>query len=174
MSQAGIVSDTTSGAPDIETLTGDVGGAVSPDAAFNINLLTGDGLVSTGNPATNTITWSLDGLNYGTGQTIGAVTDDLITIDLGATPTTYIIEAKIAGFETATPSGVVYNIICGARTTGAAATITAAQDKYSGEEAALGACSASFVTVGNTVVLQVTGTAGLTIDWKASTTQFGV
>ena len=47
--------------PDAETLTGDVGGAVGADAAFNINLLTGPGLTSTGNPATNTITFALDG-----------------------------------------------------------------------------------------------------------------
>jgi hypothetical protein len=174
MSQAGIVSDSSSPSSDIEKITGDVGGAVGPDAAFNLNLLTGDGLTTTGNPGANTITISVDGLTLGTGQTIGAVTADLITIALGATPTTYIIEAKIAGFEATTPAGVAYNLICGVRTTGAAATIIGIQDKYTAEEAALTLCAAAFVAVGNTAVVRVTGTAGLTIRWKASTVQLGV
>ena len=160
--------------PDIETITGDVGGAVGPDAAFNFNLLTGDGLTATGNPATNTITITADGLTLGTGQTIGAVTADIITINLGAVASSYIIEAKITGFNAATPAGCAYNLICGARTTGAAASIVGVQDKYIAEDAAIIACDGNFVAVGNTIIVRVTGTAGLTVNWKAVTTQLGV
>ena len=160
--------------PDVETLTGDVGGAVGCDAAFNINLLTGDGLTSTGTPLTNTITFTLDGYTLGTGQTIGAVTADVITINLGATPTTYIIEAKVAGFEATTPAGCGYNLICGARTTGVAASIIDVQDKYVAEDAAIVGSDANFVAVGNTIIVRVTGVAGLTVNWKASTTRIGV
>jgi hypothetical protein len=50
------------GGGDLETLTGDVGGPVSPDAADNINTLgTAGQILVTGNPGTNTLTWSLDG-----------------------------------------------------------------------------------------------------------------
>jgi len=50
------------GAAVAETLTGDTGGAVGPDATDTINVLgTADEIVTTGNPATNTITWSLGG-----------------------------------------------------------------------------------------------------------------
>jgi hypothetical protein len=160
--------------PDIETLTGDVGGAVGPNAAFNINLLTGVGLTATGDPASNTITWTIDGLTLATAQTIGAVTADLVTIPLGATPTTYIIEAKVAGFENTTPAGAAYNLICGARTTGAAASIIGVQDKYNTEDAALVACDGYFTTSGNNIVVQVLGTAGLTVRWKATTIQLAV
>ena len=160
--------------PNIEFITGDVGGAVPPNAGFNLNLLTGDGLTTTGNPATNTITLTVDGLTLGTGTTIGAVTSDLITINLGAIPTTYIIEAKIAGFENTTPTGCAYNLICGARTTGAAASIVAPQDKYIAEGGGLLGCDGYFVAVGNTIVVRVLGTAGLTIRWKSLTTQMGV
>lgn len=160
--------------PDIETLTGDVGGAVSASAAFNINLLTGDGLTSTGVPATNTITFTLDGFTQATAQTIGAVTADIITISLGATPTTYIFEAKVVGFEPTTPAGIGYNLICVARTTGAAATIVKVQDIYVAEDVALDLCDAIFVAAGNTVILRILGAAALTINWKASTTQLGV
>lgn len=170
MSQISKIFDGTS-LPDIETLTGDVGGPVS---GININLLTGDGLTSTGVPATHTITFTLDGYTTGTGQTIGAVTADLVTLNLGATPTTYTIEAKIAGFNAATPAGAGYNLICSARTTGAAASIIGIQDKYNTEEAALVGCDANFVAVGNTIVVRVTGTAGLTINWKATSNQMSV
>ncbi len=161
-------------APNIETLTGDAGGAVSPDGAFNINLLTGDGITATGVPGTHTITFTLDGYAAGTGQTIGAVTADLITIPLGATPTEYTIEAKIAAFESTTPAGASYNLICGARTTGAAASIVGTQDKYVAEDAALVGCDANFVAVGNTIIVRVLGVAALTINYRASTIQIKV
>lgn len=45
-------------APNIETLTGNSGGAVGPDAAFNINILGSGDLTFVGNPATNTLTLS--------------------------------------------------------------------------------------------------------------------
>lgn len=61
MSQGGILSDVTSPLANVETLTGDTGGPVGPNAAFNINLLTGAGLSSTGDPANNTITFSITG-----------------------------------------------------------------------------------------------------------------
>lgn len=173
MSQITKLFDGTS-KPDIETLTGDVGGAVGADAAFNINLLTGTGLTSTGVPASNTITFTLDGNTEATAQTIGAVTADPIVITLGATPTTYIIEAKIIGFESTTPASCGYNLICVARTTGAASSIVGTQDKYVAEAAALFGCDANFVAVGNTIVVRVTGVVALTINWKANTKQMGV
>lgn len=159
---------------DVETLTGDTGGAVVADAAFNINLLTGDGLTSTGVAGTNTITFTLDGYTKGTGQTIGAATVDLITIALGATPTTYIVEAKIAGFEATTPAGCGYNIICTSRTTGAASSLVGTQDKIVEEEAALVGCDVNFVVAANNLILRATGTAGLTVNWSATANRVGV
>jgi len=47
--------------PDIETLTGDVGGAVGPDGVFNINLLGGTGITSVGTPASNQIVFNVTG-----------------------------------------------------------------------------------------------------------------
>lgn len=61
MSQAGHYSD-DSVLPDVETLTGDVGGAVGPDGAFNINILGGVGIATTGTPGTNTITIATTGV----------------------------------------------------------------------------------------------------------------
>ena len=161
-------------APSAETLTGDIGGPINPDGALNISLLTGDGLTSTGVPATHTITFTLDGLTKGTGQTIGAVTADVITLNLGATPTTYIIEAKVAAFESTTPAGSGYNLICAAITTGAAASVVGIEDKYVAEDAAIVGGDANFVAVGNTIILRVTGVAALTLNWVATTSSLAV
>lgn len=42
-------------APDVETLTGDTGGAVGPDASFNIDILGNPDIEVAGNPGTNTL-----------------------------------------------------------------------------------------------------------------------
>jgi len=168
MSQIAMIASPGTVKPDIETLTGDVGGAVGPDGALNVNLLTDDFLTTTGNPGTNTITISLDNSQVDTGQTIGAVTDDICVLNLGATPATYTIEAKVAGFESTTPASAGYDLLCVARTTGAAASLVGFPDKFNREEAALAASTADFVAVGNTIVIRVTGTAGLTINWRAT------
>ena len=172
MSQGGILSDVTSPLANLETLTGDIGGAVGPDGLLNINLLTGNGLTSTGVPASNTITFTRDDDPYeGTGQTIGAVTANLITIPLGATPTTYTIECRIAGFESTTPAGCGYFLICAFRTDGATASLVGTVDRTTNEDAALNLCNATMVASGNNAVVQVLGTAGLTINWRAQSTQ---
>jgi hypothetical protein len=59
MSQQGALS-TASGGTDI-TLTGNVGGVVEPDGAGNFTLEGTGFIVVTGNPGTNTLTWSDDG-----------------------------------------------------------------------------------------------------------------
>lgn len=167
MSQAGITQSGSGGAGPLSTLTGDNGIAVPPDGASNINLLTGVGLTSTGVVLTNTITFTQDGANEGTGTTVGAVTADVITIPLGAVAGTYTIEARVAGFEATTPAGAGYQLVAMFRTTGAAATQIGITDRIANEEAALTACNADFIASANNIILRVTGTIGLTIDWKA-------
>lgn len=58
MSQYDVRSDQGGGNPDIETLTGNIGGPVGPDGAFNINVIGTGNILVTGNPATNTLTIS--------------------------------------------------------------------------------------------------------------------
>ncbi len=59
MSQAGRFIVGATGMP-IETLTGDSGGAVGADGAFNVDLLGGDLITSVGVPGSNNITFNLD------------------------------------------------------------------------------------------------------------------
>lgn len=49
------------GGGDVEFLTGNVGGAVSPNAAHNISLLGAGAVTTTGTPGTNTITFTVAG-----------------------------------------------------------------------------------------------------------------
>jgi hypothetical protein len=62
MSQSGVLTVQTSGAPVVETLTGNTGGPVAPDGAFNINVLGTGPVTVSGNPGTHTLTISVSNL----------------------------------------------------------------------------------------------------------------
>ena len=108
MSQAGTYMSGTTPINPIETLTGNSGGAVSPDVAGNIDLL-GDGViaVTTGNPGTNTITVSLEnGLNGQLliGSTAGSLAfanlasaDSSVTITNGSNSIDLSVDAVASG-----------------------------------------------------------------------------
>jgi hypothetical protein len=127
-------------------------------AANVINIL-GSSEISTSG-AGNTVTIDFTGMSDGTGQTIGAVTADLITINAGAVPNCYKVSADVVGFEATTPAAIAYELINGVRTTGAAATLTNITDQTAFEEAALGGCVGDIVVSGNTFIVRVTGVAG--------------
>lgn len=57
MSQSGVLTVQTSGAPVVETLTGNSGGPVAPDGSHNINILgnNASGINVVGNPGTHTL-----------------------------------------------------------------------------------------------------------------------
>jgi len=269
MSQAGILQDQTTALSDIETLTGNSGGAVGPDGAGNVdfvgdntqginivgtpasNLLTVSGINattsqigvsefadgtetttgtdgtravtplglasklgsqtanglaygngttgaiqwlaeatdgqipigSTGNPpvlatltagtgisisnASGSITISADGEIQGTGQTIGAVTDDIITFDLGGSAGVYTFEVRVSAFDSGTPSGAGFQIFGTARTDGATATLVGVPDVVSNKEATLAGTLCTLVVSGNDAIIRATGVAAVTVDWLA-------
>jgi len=49
---------------DVQTLTGDSGGAVPPDTNGNINVLGGTRVEVSGDPGTNTLTWNVTGTDF--------------------------------------------------------------------------------------------------------------
>lgn len=86
MSQGGKFFDGST-LPDLETLTGDVGGAVGSDALLNINIIGGAGVNVVGTPGTNTLTINSTGAGFIdtiTGNTGGGVSGDAAD-DLGFT-----------------------------------------------------------------------------------------
>ena len=103
----------------------------------------------------------------GTGSTSGAVTDDLITLDLGGSATAYRLQVMVIGFESTSPASVGYTIDCAVRTTGAAAVLADTPDRNIGEEAALVGADADVIVNGNNAIVRVTGVAALDISWRA-------
>lgn len=130
----------------ILTITGDVGGAIGPDGANNINLISGPNLTVTGVGATNTLTITIDGtvsdnfptdagtaipvggvLNIlGAGGTTTSAAGNTVTVTSGPTiATTYTEDAG-----TATPALNNLNIFGtgGITTSGAGDTVTVTTD----------------------------------------------
>lgn len=174
MSQAGILSDSTTALADVEKLTGDSGGAVTPDASKNINILGDDstvndtdGITVVGDPGNNKLTVTLTNRAVGTGSTSGAVTTDLITLDLGSTAGSYIFDIKVAGFESTTPAGCGYTMFASARTTGAAATVISTPYQDIDEDLVLNSAKIEFIASGNNVIVRATGVVALDINWLA-------
>lgn len=110
----------------------------------------------------------------GTGATSGAVTDDVITVALGASARAFSFHVLVVGFESTTPAGISYEMVAGARTDGASATIIGTADVTSNEEAALSAASIDMVASGNNAIVRVTGVAALDINWRATLKYVGV
>ncbi len=130
--------------------------AIRGTAAFDSNDFTVvDGFVSLGSSS------------IGTAQTIGALTADIITLALGATPGTYSILANISAFEPTTPAGAQYFIIGCVRTDGANASLVGLPDPTINEDAALIAANCDIVVSGNNAIIRATGVAGLTINWSS-------
>ena len=110
-------------------------------------------------------------LNFftGTGSTIGAVTSDIVTIPLGATPGTLTFDARISGFDAAGPLGTGYILNGAVRTTGAAAVLMPGQALNEFEEnATIDPATVDLVVSGNSAIIRVTGVAGLTINWTVT------
>lgn len=161
------------GGTGILTIAGSDTLAVPADAFNNINLLGGGGVTVLGNVGASTLTiYTQDGGAIGTGNTIGAVTADLITLNLGLIPGVYFYTVDIVGFDAATPLGVAYHMTGAGRTTGAASLEIGNQTSDDYEEGALSACDNDviFDGAGNNLIVRVTGAAGKTISWKASLT----
>lgn len=132
MSQYGQFNTTGSGAAAVETLTGNSGGAVSPDGAYNINVV-GSGAISVaGNPGTNTLTisssgnmpWNLVTMSTGMSVNNGYITNSagLITLTLPAAATEGDIIAIAGrgsgGWSIAQNAGQTIYVIGSSTTTG--------------------------------------------------------
>lgn len=144
---------------------------IATPAANNLNVFSNDTTANNANgiqstASGSTVFYQLTNRLQGTGSTVGAVTTDLVTFSLGSTPATYVIEANFSGFESTTPAGAGYSLFGTVRTTGAAASLVGTPDKINNEDAALTSCNADIVVSGNNLILRVTGTTGLTVNWS--------
>jgi hypothetical protein len=166
MSQSGIIN--ASGMPTVPTsFVTDSGIAVPALNIINVVTPGGgtSGITTTG--AGNTVTVQLQNRFEGIGTTIGAVTNDVVTLSLGAVPGVYTLDLSVAGFDSADPLGCGYTLVGSVRTTGAAGVVIAQMlDEF--EEVGIDGATAEIVAVGNTAVIRVTGVAAKTINWRVA------
>jgi hypothetical protein len=167
MSQIAMIASPGSVIKDVETLTGDTGGAVGVDAALNINIVGGVGINVDGNPATNTLTISDDDLVQGSVTTNDAAITTCLTFPLGAAPGTYVVEGRITGYNISDIAGGSYFFSAGARTTGLVGILLGSSTGASYEEAAMAAANFSVTVAGNDLIINSIGIAGKTINWSA-------
>lgn len=154
----------------VETLTGNTGGAVSPDGNGNVTVV-GDestGITVVGTPGTNTLTIRATG---------GTDTYEVQTND--ATPTAIfsqtladdsavVIEGQIVAAKNDYSAALNGNFNGGARKAGAAPTVLVGTPTINfSEDSATGNPLVDIVVVGNNIVLQVTGELGTTYNWEA-------
>lgn len=106
--------------------------------------------------------------NRGTGQvsTANATPTTLFTFNLSATPGVYYIDGDIIAFNTTDTAGGSYNFVSGIRSTGAAAIEISTEFKDVFEEVAMTTCDFNINVSGNSVIVQVIGIAGKTINWN--------
>ena len=162
------------GSPTVPTSFVTDDGTAIP-AANILNLLARDttednanGIQTTSDPDNgNNLYVELTNRVQGITSTIGAVTADVITLDLGATPGTFTFEVTVSGFDSATPAGCGYRMFFAFRTDGVSATLIQDTDRISHEEAAVTAANAIAVASGNNAIVRVTGVAALTLNWSA-------
>ncbi len=160
-----LLNDT--GGPAIQgILTDDGAPAVVGDADANVTFV-GVGIDITGQGPGNTVTFALQNTQEFTLTTTDATPQALATIPAGTDPGVYSLDILIAAFDAVTPAGGAYTMWGGVRTTGLAATLTGVADIAENEEASLTASDVSLQVSGNNIVVQVTGVAATTINWKA-------
>ena len=144
-----------------------IGSTGAQPAAGAITSLDGSLTVTLGAGTINITVAGSGGGATGTGSTVGAVTADVITFPLGATPGTYSLEVQVSGFDAGTPAGIGVTLSAAVRTDGAAATLISTPDKVVLEEAALVGATADVVVAANTAIVRVTGVAAITLNWVA-------
>lgn len=156
--------DTSSMLADIETLTGNTGGAVGPDGAGNVDVI-GDGniVTVTGAPGSNELTISLVNTAFATTQTVGNVTADLFILSVDASSAVIVQASIIAAKDDYSESwgGTLLGV---ARRAGAGVLESFENNTTGGDDAEL---DATFTVDGNNYVLRITGATGDTYNWRA-------
>lgn len=134
------------------------------DVGGSSTLNNNNGIRTTGSG--NTVTTSLTNRITGSGTTVGAVTADIATFSLGATPGAYNFELKIIAYTTTGPAASGFTILGTMRTSGISATLVSTPDETPVEDISLIACDVDMIASGNNLIVRVLGVAGLTINWR--------
>lgn len=153
--------------PDIETLTGDIGGPVGPTGG-NINIVGDTEILVDGDPGTSTLTITLVNINTATVQT----TDDTPTILFSHTVdegSAVIIEGDVISAKadySAAIGGTIF--VVGRRAVGdPIVTLVPTPQVNSVEDSTTGDPEFDGDVSGTDLVIAVQGEVGVTYNWKA-------
>ena len=173
MSQGGTLSNKSGALANIETITGDTGGPVGPDVAFNLNLIGAEssdndvnGITVAGTPGTNTEAVTLTNRLFGSGTTTGAITTNLVTFPLSVVPGAYPMAITIVGFDAADVAGASYTLTACFLTDGVNAVEVEITNFYEDEDLTLDLANWDIFPSANNIIVQVLGVAGKTINWR--------
>lgn len=100
--------------------------------------------------------------------TIGAVTNTGYTYSMGTSAKTVVVFIECAAYEPTTPAGAGYEVFGTFRTDGTTCTEIGADSTTFQEDTALAACDVSVAASGNTILIQATGTTGLTVGFSGN------
>ena len=170
MSQAGIASlkNAIPPAGPVDTLTGNTGGAIPPTGG-NINILGATGEINVaGDAGTSTLIVSLAAQSgLFTTTTVDATTEPLITIPI-ANPEGLVIIVTLIAVASDYSGSAGGTFTTTASNNGGGAVISGTGGDLQDSIAGGGTIPLAFFTVsGNDVIFNVTGNAGITINWKA-------
>lgn len=165
-----IYKSATGSTPSIPTSFVTDDGTAIP-AANILNVLGGTGIDTYANPdLSDNLIIKLSNSGSTTTQTIGAVTSDVVVINLGATPSIGVFVSRVVGYDDGGANlGCGYVLTGSVKTDGAAASIVGAQDKLIFEDALFSAADANISVSGNSVQITVLGVATYTINWTIET-----
>jgi hypothetical protein len=167
MSQAGIFEVGNPGVADVQTLTGNDGLIVVPDGAGNINVVGDDVFIQTTRTGANTLTISPINTAQVTATTIGAVTANLATLTLNNDPSAVFVTAHIIATYDDYSASAGLLLLGAARRAGGGAILVGLPDGLLTATDFGAGVTGDFVVSGNTLILQVTGAMGATINWQA-------
>lgn len=150
----------------IATETGNTGGAVGPDGAMNLNVV-GDGnfITVTGTPGTNTLTISPVNITYITAQTLDAVPLTVYTLGITVNEALRLRVSSIAAYSTFADALSEEAEVLAVRGAGAAVISDTVGERLRTINVTDGA-GVNFALSGNSIIIQLTGVAATTINWK--------
>lgn len=153
--------------PYLQTLTGDTGGAVGPNASHNIFITAGPGVFTLGTPGTNTLEIGRAAFVTGTVTTTNATPTTVLSFDMGSIAGVYTIRGSVSAFDKTDVAGASFFYTAGCRTTGAAGTLISVNMVADSKEVAMTNSTYSVTVTSNHIVIAVTGLLSKTIDWTA-------
>lgn len=151
----------------INSITGNLGGAILPDGDNNIFIVgdTSTGITITGDLVSNTLTVAYTAADEYTLQTMDATPDTIASFTLNDL-SSVIIDGEIIGAQNDYTASLVATFSGGARRSGGGAILVGSPQINSSEDYAASPLIDIIVNA-NDLEVQVTGVAGTTINWKA-------